>query len=470
MDRAPEGPAGPAPGRRGASSSVDDGSDAAARAAAAVGVDASSGAAQAAAAAGVHAGSDAARAAAAQQAICRTLRGRPELMDAVLRAWQAVADACSAAELQRLVSAGADAAPGGADTVTILRAVERLCVDATQAGAARVAAAGLLAHAVALMRSPDPGVVYAATRLCLTAATVYNAAGAAVAREPGAVPTLLALLCGAPPAWGANGIKAPAAAAHLLGLLALPTSMAIPAAAARTGGAPAGAGGSTAAAAVLAAGGVARMVALLRAALGGGGQSPDVTAAGELLRALNFLAGTHAATAAAAAAAARAAGALPLAARAAVEAQRTPGNAAKFMLCEALVSCALVAAGDPPALAARPDLIGALAGAVALAAGGASEGWRAYEAERLGESASVCLAQLVTGGQGSSDAAAEGFLAAGGAGHLVRRRAHVSGRRGQMRMAWAQRCPVGGPAAAIVYACAAQPPPTQRNLCSSQTQ
>jgi hypothetical protein len=78
MDLAPEGQAGTAPGRRGAGSSVDaGGSDAAAQAAAAAGVHASSGAAQAAAAAGSDAGSDAAQAAAAQ-AICRTLRGRPE--------------------------------------------------------------------------------------------------------------------------------------------------------------------------------------------------------------------------------------------------------------------------------------------------------------------------------------------------------------------------------------------------------
>jgi hypothetical protein len=89
----------------------------------------------------------------------------------------------------------------------------------------------------------------------------------------------------------------------------------------------------------------------------------------------------------------------------------------------------LAAAGDLPALAAREDLVGALAGAVAAAADGAapSDVWTAFSAERLGQRASAFVGQLLAGGQGSSDAAAKGFVAAGGAAHLVRRRARASG-------------------------------------------
>jgi hypothetical protein len=196
-------------------------------------------------------------------------------------------------------------------------------------------------------------------------------------------------------------------------LLASPDSRA----AARTGSAPAGDGGCTVLATVLAGGGVAKMVALLRAALGGGGRSLRASSARKLLAAINTFNGLDPA----AAASARAAGALPLAARAIVAAQRTPGPDAKALLAEAVLLTAVLAApGDLPALAAQPDLVAALAGAVALAADGASEDWSAIEVARLGKCACVCVAQLITGGQGSSDAAASGFLAAGGAAHVVR--------------------------------------------------
>jgi hypothetical protein len=300
--------------------------------------------------------------------------------------------------------------------VKVLVAAGPLC--ATQQGAARLAAAGLVAHAVALMRSPDPDVARTAVALCRNAAAVDATAKAALAREPDAVPALLALLCGGSPPWDDMGVKILALVAQLLGMLTRPEDRVAAAAAATA----ARTGGSTVTAAVVAGGGVARTVELLRAALGGGGQSPDIPSAVRLLGALNSFASTNPA----AAAAARTAGAVPIAARAIVAAQRTPGPAAKVALYEALLCLArLAAADDLPALAARPDLIGALAGAVALAADGACEDWSAFQAEGLGNSASICVAQLLAGGQGSSDAAAEGFLAAGGAEHLVRGRARV---------------------------------------------
>jgi hypothetical protein len=237
------------------------------------------------------------------------------------------------------------------------------------------------------------------------------------------------------------------------------------------GGVPAGAAGSTVTAAVLASGGVERIVALLRAALGGGGQMLHAPSAGKLLAAVSALSGADPA----AAAAARAAGALQLAARAVVDAQRTPGPATQAALLEAFVCTGRLAAdGDLPALAARPDLVGALAAAVALAADGASEHWSAFEAERLGKNASIFLAQLVGGGQGSSNAAAEGFLAAGGAAHLVRGRARASvsarasGRdlqRGvHIRMTRARRRASSGDTAAVAHTRASSLVPTQRNL------
>jgi hypothetical protein len=121
MDQAPEGQAGPARGRRGASGvdassseSVDAGGSDAARAAAR-------------GASGVDAGSDAAAVAAAQQAICRILRGRQEDLDAVLLAWQAAADASSAAVVQQLISAGCDRALPSSGMALILQALARLC-------------------------------------------------------------------------------------------------------------------------------------------------------------------------------------------------------------------------------------------------------------------------------------------------------------------------------------------------------
>jgi hypothetical protein len=413
MDQARQRQAGPAPERRGGNASSE------ARAAAA-GVDASSGAAQAAAAAGSDASSAAAQAAAAQ-AICRTLRDSPALLDAVAHA---VSDASSAAELMQLVAAGAESAPGDADTGTLLGALVSLC--ASQAGAARVAAAGLLPQVVRLLCSPDRRVAHTAAALCRGAAGADAAAKAALARERDAVPALLALLCGTAPSppccWeesgGVGGVTAPSLVAELLALLALPDSRAV-AAAARTGGAVAGAGGSTVVAAVVAGGGVERVTALLRAALGGGGQGLDAWSAARLLGALNIFATTDPA----AADAARAAGALPLAVNAVVAAQRSsPGPDTVTMLCEAVLGIGtLAAAGDLPALAARPDLVGALAATVALASGGASEHCSSFQAERLGSCASTFVAQLVSGGQGSSEAAAKRFLAAGGAANLVRR-------------------------------------------------
>jgi hypothetical protein len=387
MDRAPEGSAGPAAGRRGDSGGADAGS-ASARAAAAV---------------------------AAQQAICRILCDRPALLDAV----RATAmDAGSAAHLTRLILAGCESALCDADTATVLVALRCFACE-TQTGAARVSAAGVLPHAVALMRSPrvpgtpPPWVAHAAVGLCWGAAGVDAAAKAALARDPSAVPALLAVLLGAPPPWDEADVAALSTAANLLGLLAIPSGRAV----------AVSADGSPVTAAVLAGGGVARIVAVLRAALGGGGQILDAQPAGLLLMALNAFNSTHPG----AAAAARAAGALPLAARAVVAAQRTPGPFTKNVLNEALVSSGVLAAADDlPALAARPDLVGALAGAVALAADGAAEGWSALQAEQLGRCATGCAYQLLAGGQGSSDAAAEGFLAAGGAAHLVRRRARVS--------------------------------------------
>jgi hypothetical protein len=440
MDPARQRQAGSAPGRRGASGSVDAGRGAA-RAAAAAGVDASSGAAQAAAAASVDASSDAAQAAAAQ-AICRALRDRPALLDAVAHAVEAATNASAAAELKRVVSAGAESAPVGAETAAVLGVLSSFCGN--KAGAARGAAAGLLPHVVELMRSPDPGVVLAAVALCWRAATADAAALSALAGEPNAAPALLARLRrgAAPPCYGdETGVKLPAMAAELLGLLARPDARA-PAAAARRGGAPGG--GSAVAAAVVAGGGVERMVALLRAALGGGGQILDASSARKLLAPLDIFVSTYPA----AAAAARAAGLLPLAVRAVVEAQRTPGPNTTAVLCDGLViSCALAAAGDLPALAARSDLVGALAGAVALAADGAAGGRSAFEAGLLGRGASVCVGQLLAGGQGSSDAAAEHFLAAGGAAHLVRR----TGARCRLGRA---RASGRGPAASV-HACGA---------------
>jgi hypothetical protein len=351
--------------------------------------------------------------AAAIQAICRTLRGG--LLGAVVRAEEAAKDASAAAELRRLISAGAVSALPSADTATVLDAATRLC--ATQAGSARVTAAGLLPHAVAVMRSPERRVVFAAATMCLGAATTDAAARAAMGREPDAVPALLALLRGAPAPWEVLDVAVASTAANVLAVLASTDDRAAAAATA----API-AGGSTITAAVLAQGGVARVVALLQAALGGGSQG-HMPSAARLLAALVGFAGSHPA----ADAAARAAGALPLAARAIVAAQRTPGNAAKAALCEALsLTVRLAAAGDLPALAAQPDHIRALAGAVALAADGAPEGWGGLTPERLGKFATMYVAQLLAGGRGSSDATANGFLAAGGAAHLVRRRARAS--------------------------------------------
>jgi hypothetical protein len=424
MDQARERRAGPAPGRRGASRSDSSDSSGAARAAAAASVDDSSGAAQAAAAAGSGgAGSDAAQAAAAAtQAICRTLRDRPALLEAVALAAGAATDASTADELKRVVSAGAESAPVGAETAAVLGALSDLC-DNTQTGAARIAAAGLLPQVVALLRSPYRGAACAAVALCWGAAMADAAAKAALACDPSTVPALLALLCGAPPPWDEADVAALSMAAELLGCLAVSSRSR---GATLSGGAVAGAGGSAVTAAVLAGGGVARIVAVLRAALGGGGQSLDIRSAGGLLMALNAF-GTHPG----AAAAARAAGALPLAARAVVAAQRTPGTTAKCVLSEAAHCIGVLAATDDlPALAARPDLIRALAGAVALAADGASEDWSACDAERLGNSVCGCVGQLLAGGQGSTDAAAQVFLAAGGAAHLVRRRACVSASAG----------------------------------------
>jgi hypothetical protein len=394
----------------------------------------------------------------AAKAICRALRGG--LLDAVVRLCGM--DARSGAELKQRVAAGADAATVGADAVAVLGALSSFCGRLT--GAARVVAAGLLPHVVVMMRSPDPAVAYAAAALCLGAARTDPTANAALAREPGAVPPLLSMLRGDP---SPCGIKAPAVAAELLSQLSVGDSRAN-AAAARAGGASAGACGCTVAAAVLAGGDVARMVALLRAALGGGGQALDASSAAMLLAALNVF-GTNPA----AAAAARAAGALPLAARAIVAAHRTPGlDTTEMLLHGTFLTAVLPAEGDLPALAAQPDLVGALAGAVALAAGGASEGWSAYEAERLGKFASTCVANLLTGGRGSGDAAAEGFVAAGGAAHLVRRRARVSGghvgqgpARGRARTRcghsvalWLAHCSHG------LRACHASSPPPNANF------
>jgi hypothetical protein len=362
-------------------------------------------------------------------------------LDAAALAWGAAAsDASSAAELRQVVAAGAESAPGNADTATVLTALTFLCD--TQTGAARVVAAGLLPQVVRLLRSPNHAVAYAAAALCQGAAKVDASARAALARD--AVPALLPLLRLAPPCRlddDFTGVKSPAVVANLLGLLAMPESGAT-APAARTGGVLAGAGGSTVTAAVLASGGVARTVELLRAALGGGGHSLNVWSALRLLWALAAFASTHPA----ATAAARAAGVLPLATRAIVAAQRTPGAGAKALLTEGLCSVArFAAAGDLPALAGQPDLIRALAGAVTLAADGASEGWSAVEAERLGHWASDFVAQLLA--KGRPDATAKAFLAADGAAHLVRRPTRVSVSAGRAR--WAGGLQRG------VYACGA---------------
>jgi hypothetical protein len=426
MDQqAPERQAGPAPVRRGAS-----GSDAARAGVGAVGADGGGAgtpndAAQAAraAAARADAGGDAALDAAAQ-AICRILHGG--LLDAFLVDEQAAANnARLAGLLPQLVEFGARGGLRADRMVAVLAPVIGFCT--TPAGAALATAAGLLPHVTVLLRAPDPGAAHAALLVCVCAATRDPAAHAAMAREPGAAPALLAMLLGAPPPLppalrggeGDSAVGALAQAARLLGILALPAPRRGLGAA--SGGARAGmVSGPDVAAAVAAGGGVARTVELLRAALGGGGQGLDAWSAWRLLEALSSFVGMHPA----AAAAARAAGAVPLAASAIVAVQRAPGPNAKAALCEGIVCVGLLAsAGDLPALAARPGLVEALAGAVALAARGASERWSASQAERLGASASTCVAQLLTGGQGSSDAAAERFLAAGGAAHLVRRRA-----------------------------------------------
>jgi hypothetical protein len=262
--------------------------------------------------------------AAAAQAICRTLRGG--LLEAVLCA--CAMDARSAAELTQSIAVGAEEALCDSDVATILLAL-RCFASGTQTGAARVAAAGLLPHAVVLLRSPDPKVAGSAVGLCLDAAAKDAAAKAALAQEPSTVPALLALLRGAPCCRDALGITVPAAAVALLSVMARPDDSA-PAAAGRTGGSPGVAGGSAVAAAVVAGGGVARIVELLRAALGG--VVMDVSSSRRLLAALSTFASTHPA----AAAAARAAGAVPLAARAVVAAQQTYG-AAKPVLFEGLV-------------------------------------------------------------------------------------------------------------------------------------
>jgi hypothetical protein len=173
------------------------------------------------------------------------------------------------------------------------------------------------------------------------------------------------------------------------------------------------------------------MVALLAAALGGGA-GPDLESAARLLAALAGFVALYPA----AAAAARAAGALPLATRAVVAAHRAPGPDAGGVLCEGFWCMASLAVpGDLPALAARPDLVAALAGAVALAADSASGGSSAFDAQLLGKCASLCVAQLLAGGQGSIDAAAEGFLAAGGAAPPVGPRARASVLAGRARRA-----------------------------------
>jgi hypothetical protein len=401
MDQAPEGQAGPAPGRGGAGSS-GAGSSEAARAAAA---------------------------AAAIQAICRTQCGG-QLLDEVVRASEAAGPIIGVpnptpnptAQLRRIVSAGCDSAPSDDDTATVLAAVMPLVITPT--GPARIAAAGLLAHAVQLMRSRDPEVVLGAVSLCQCAATMDASARDAVAREPGAVPALLELLCRTPAPWDAFGAEVPASAAKLLGLLALPTGAPSAAAAAAAGGTGGAVAGSAVTAAVLAAGGVERIVALLPAALGDGGNRLKIVSVRSLLSGLNAFVATHPG----AVAAARAAGALPLAARAVVAAQPAL-RFAKAALLEGLGCIPVLAADDDlPALAARPDLVRALAGAVAAAADGAnpSDGWSEFSAEGLGQRASVLVAQLLAGGQESTDAATEGFVAAGGAAHLVRCRARAS--------------------------------------------
>jgi hypothetical protein len=409
MDRAHDGQAGPASGSRGGSSAE------AARAAAA-----------------------------AAQAICRTLRGGGWL-DAVALDWAAQNNASPAADqlaqmglgaagVTRMILAGAGSPPadGNGDGMTVLMVLASFC--AKQAGAARAAAAGLLAHAPALLRSPDPEVALAAANWCLQAAGADGSARAALAREPDAAPAALALLCGTPPPWRAIEVQSLSVAANLVGMLA-----AAPAAAAEpAGGAPAGAGGPAAVPAPAVAVGVARMASLLSAALGdggrgreGGGQGVNLRSAGRLLSGLHGLVGANPA----AAAAARAAGALPLAARAAIAAQRAAEpDAAGVLLLALQCMSALAATGDLPALAARPDLIRALAGAVALAADGAPGGWTPA-LEGLAKTASMLVARLLAGGQGSSDAAADGFLAAGGAAHLVRRRARLSVLAGSARRA-----------------------------------
>jgi trimeric autotransporter adhesin len=457
MDQARERQAsGSAPGRGGGDSSADAGSSDATRAAAA-----QAAAAQAAAA----------HAAAAQQAICRILRGDlsgPAMLDAdaVALAWEAHSGiAGSAAELKQLILVGAESALGGEDTASVLMGAASFCF--AQGGAARVTAAGLLPHVVALLRSPEPRVARGAVTLCLGAAG-DAAAKAALVQSRDAVPALLALLrdAPAPRRWEDASATTAATAAYLLGALALPENRATAAAAEaalRASGSPAGTRASEVTAAVLASGGVERMVALLRAALaGGGGQRQGVLGAGRLLGTLVVFATSHPA----AVAAARAAGALPLAARAFVAAQRTPGSAAKAALCEAMACTgALLAADDLPALAAQPDLIAALAGAIALAAGGASEGVAPWKADQLGDCASVCVSQLLAGGRG--DAAANGFLAAGGAANLVRRRARARVGQGAcstacMRVARARCRAFGSPTAGMACARAHRLAPTHR--------
>jgi hypothetical protein len=198
--------------------------------------------------------------------------------------------------------------------------------------------------------------------------------------------------------------------------------------------------GTQVSAAVVRAGGVPLAVGVLRGVLGRGGGGaaaaplPPGADSASLIRGLNvFCAGD-----AAALRSARDAGALPLAARALVDARKDADprcvanldDTAKFIHELATIS----PAGDLRALASQPALLAALAAALGLAArarrGGAS-------AQSLAQSALVVLLALLYGTAShvstsshvpaSSHAAACSFARAGGASRLVRAPAALFG-------------------------------------------
>jgi hypothetical protein len=295
-----------------------------------------------------------------------------------------------------------------------LAAASQLCCTAS--GAEAFVAAGGLQSAAALLRSTSPGVSTMAVMALMAAARSSGAVERALAADTAAVEALTALMERLP---GGDLVTAlrPLTVATLLSRLC--------GAARQEQSGPSRCTPVTAA--IVRAGGVPLAVGVLRGLLeGGGGPAPPLPPAESatvVCGIIVFCAGD-----AAALRAARDAGALPLVARALVEAKKDPGPNRVICL-EPIVAClhqliTVSPADDVAALASQPAFAGALAAALGLAAragrgGAAAGGCSIVQAQGLAQTTLAFFLDLLDSAP-SNHAAALSFARAGGTSHLVR--------------------------------------------------